>query len=100
MNARTWKRLVAGGTLAGTVALAGCGTIKTTVYDYDKQTGIREPQRCFKGLPVTLEVPTFLRLEIVETQYYVKETQGAGKVKFKPWPARSRPAASTTTSSP
>ena len=68
MNARLWTRLLP----VAAAALAGCGTIKTTVYDHDKQTGIREPKKCFKGIPITLEVPILLRLEVVETHYYTK----------------------------
>jgi hypothetical protein len=67
----TWHRrglrlLVAAGLAAG----IGCTTIRTKFYDFD-ETGTRDV-RCLKGLPVTLQVPTHLKLQVIETHYFVK----------------------------
>ena len=66
-------RYVAAAIGASAIAAAGCGTIKTTFYDYEED-GNRNTRR-LRGIPMTMEVPIFLRLEVTEMHYYVANHQ-------------------------
>ncbi|MEQ8856570.1 hypothetical protein [Gimesia sp.] len=49
----------------------GCGSIKTTAYDrLEDDTLIANPDRHLKGVPVTLKVPTHLKLTIEEKTFW------------------------------
>ena len=65
------RRLFRGLSLCTLAVGIGCTTIKTKYYDYD-ETGERGV-KCLKGLPVTLKVPTHLRLEVTETHYFTTD---------------------------
>ena len=49
----------------------GCGSIKTTAYDrLEDDTLIANPDQHLKGVPVTLKVPTHLKLTIEEKTFW------------------------------
>ncbi|QDU51441.1 hypothetical protein [Gimesia panareensis] len=49
----------------------GCGSIKTTAYDrLEDDTLIANPDQHLKGVPVTLKVPTHLKLTIEERTFW------------------------------
>lgn len=49
----------------------GCGSIKTTAYDrLEDDTLIANPDKHLKGVPVTLKVPTHLKLTVEEKTFW------------------------------
>ncbi|QDT96701.1 hypothetical protein [Gimesia aquarii] len=52
----------------------GCGSIKTTAYDrLEDDTLIANPDKHLKGVPVTLKIPTHLKLTIEEKTFWYVE---------------------------
>ncbi len=50
---------------------SGCGSIKTTAYDrLDDDTLIANPDKHLNGVPVTLKVPTHLKLTVEEKTFW------------------------------
>ncbi len=58
----------------GAVSAAGCATIHSRLYETD-ETGVRQEVK-LRGMPVTIDVPTHLKVEVVEHHFYVAAPDG------------------------
>jgi hypothetical protein len=68
--------------LGGSAVLIGCGTIKSKIYDSDNVTSEDRQIKHLRGIPETVDVPTHIKIVVMETRYYrgpTAKVAGSGK---------------------
>lgn len=70
MSARAWKTIARMIACGSCVAAAACSSIKSTIYDNDNYSGVGRQEKKLHGIPVTLDVPTHVKITVLETQYF------------------------------
>lgn len=57
-------------TLGGVMALTSCTSIRSTIYDADNYSGCERQEKKLHGVPITIDVPTHVKITISETRFY------------------------------
>jgi hypothetical protein len=52
------------------VLQTGCSSIRTKIYDYDNYSCEGRQKKCLQGIPETVEVPTHIKITVMETRYF------------------------------
>ena len=76
MSPRYRRMLLAVIFAAPTLVLPACTSIVTKLYDTDNYTSSEPQKKCLRGLPITMDVPTHVKIVVTETQYWyqIKDT--------------------------
>jgi hypothetical protein len=78
-----WNPRLAALVAAGAIlTLSGCSSIKSTIYDPDNCCG--DNKRRLHGIPVTMDVPTHVKVTIVEKRYYRLPADAEGRAPLLP----------------
>ncbi len=74
------RRIAALLVFSAALASSACTSIRSKLYDTDNYCGGDRQKKCLTGIPITLDVPTHVKITITESQYVRAKTDKDGNV--------------------